>query len=209
MLRRTTIIASLILLLPALLQAYTIVLKDGRRIEAQARYVVEGEQASFTDMEGNSRTLPLAEIDLAATRRANRPKVWSNDEIEQLTGAAVSSVGRVAPPPTAEGAAPAEGEPGTEGGEPLPPKEETREYWQERLQKVRDELAQVDQQLQQLRSNQGQAASNSVDILGGNPGVQVEDTVRQLESRRAQLQQQISDIQEEARRLGVPPGWVR
>lgn len=206
---RTTILATLILLLPALLQAYTIVLKDGRRVEAQARYVVEGGQATFTDSAGNSRTLPLAEIDVAATKRANRPKVWSNDDIEQLTGSAVSSVGTLAPPPAEEGAAAAEGEPGTEESEPLPPKEETREYWQERLQKVRDELAQVNQQLQQLRSNQGQAASNSVDIMGGNPGVQVEDTVRQLESRRAQLQQQISDIQEEARRLGVPPGWVR
>jgi cell division protein FtsB len=60
-----------------------------------------------------------------------------------------------------------------------------------------------------VRSGQGQAGSNALSVTTGNPGVQVEDTIQRLETRRQQLQQQIADLQDEARRQGVSPSWVR
>ena len=218
-----------ILLLPGLLAAYTIVLKDGQRLEAQGRYRIEGNVAKFTDASGRQRQVPLAEIDVAATERANAPaaaapaaapsaadrrkrKVWSNDEIELLVrGQRISLVGEgtAAVAPAEEAASAEAGAEEEAPAEPLPPKEQTPEYWQERLKPLREELAKVDQELQASRSGQNRAASNAIDVSGNAPGVDVRDTIARLEQRRADLQRQIEDIQTEARRMGIPAGWVR
>lgn len=218
-----------ILLLPGLLAAYTIVLKDGQRLEAQGRYRIEGNVAKFTDASGRQRQVPLAEIDVAATERANapaaaapaaapsaadrrKPKVWSNDEIELLVrGQRISLVGEgtAAVAPAEEAASAEAGAEEEAPAEPLPPKEQTPEYWQERLKPLREELAKVDQELQASRSGQNRAASNAIDVSGNAPGVDVRDTIARLEQRRADLQRQIEDIQTEARRMGIPAGWVR
>ncbi|MGH9777430.1 MAG: hypothetical protein ACRD5I_03375 [Candidatus Acidiferrales bacterium] len=218
-----------ILLLPGLLAAYTIVLKDGQRIEAQGHYRIEGNVAKFTDASGRPRQVPLTEIDVAATERANapaaaapaaaqsaadrrKPKVWSNDEIEVLVrGQRISMVGEgtTAVAPAEEAASAEAGAEEEAPAEPLPPKEQTPEYWQERLKPLREELAKVDQELQASRSGQNRAASNAIDVSGNAPGVDVRDTIARLEQRRADLQRQIEDIQTEARRMGIPAGWVR
>ena len=219
-----------ILLLPGLLAAYTIVLKNGQRIETQGRYSIEGNVAKFVDASGRQRQVPLAEIDVAATERANapavaapaatpsaaarrKPKIWSNDEIEMLVrGQKVSVLGEAsAAAAFAEEAAPAEAGAEEEAApaEPLPPKEQTPEYWQERLKPLREELAKVEQELQQLRSGEGRAASNAVSINANDLGPNVDDVIQQLERRRGELQQKIEGIQDEARRMGIPAGWVR
>ena len=74
---------------------------------------------------------------------------------------------------------------------------------------MRNELANVEQQLQTSRSGQGQAGSNSLDLNTNAPGADVADTIRRLERRREEIQREITAIQDEARRLGVPPGYVR
>lgn len=221
-----------ILLLPGLLAAYIIVLKDGQRIEAQGRYSIEGNAAKFVDAGGRQRQVPLAEIDVAATERANapaagapattpstgarrKPKVWSNDEIEVLVrGQRISILGEAsapaeeaAPEATAAEGAPPEGE--AAPAAPQAPKEQTPEYWQERLKPLREEQAKIDQELQASRSNQNRAASNAINVNTNAPGIDVRDTIARLEQRRADLQRQIEDIQAEARRMGIPAGWVR
>lgn len=212
MLRKALIAAVALLLLPALLSAYTIVLKDGRRIEAQSRYVIENGLVTFTGTDGRPYQFPLAQVDLIATNRANAPrrgKVWTNDDIERLKGGGAVTVMGSAPAAPASEEPLAEESAAGEEGEEAPPKEETREYWQGRLRPLQEELTQIDQQIQNLRRSEGQAASNAINVLGGNPGVQVEDTLRRLEKHRTEIQQQIAALQEEARRKGVPPGWVR
>ncbi|MGH9788579.1 MAG: hypothetical protein ACRD4U_07760 [Candidatus Acidiferrales bacterium] len=231
MLRRILFSLVAILLLPGLLAAYTIVLKNGQRIEAQGRYTIEGNVAKFVDAGGRQRQVPLAEIDVAATERANasaagvpgataasearrKPKVWSNDEIELLVrGGRISTVGEAtieaAPSEEAAAAEGAAAEDAEAPPAPQTPKEQTSEYWQERLKPLREEMAKVDQELQGLRSNQNRAASNAISITTNAPGVDVRDTIARLEQRRADLQRQIEDIQSEARRMGIPPGWVR
>jgi len=233
--RRSILFSFLVLLLiPTLLSAYTIVLKNGQRIEAQGRYVVEGNMARFTDANGRQRQIPVGDIDVVATERANvaggttipvpraaegkrGPKVWTNDEIERLVrGERIAVIGSVAAPESAattgEGAASAEApteEASAEEAQPQKPKEQTPEYWQERMKPLREEMAKIEQRLQQLRSGQGQAASNAINVNTNAPGVDVADTIRRFEARRAELQRQIDDLQTEARRAGVPSGWVR
>ena len=212
MVRKGLLVLLAALLVPALAAAYTMVLKDGRKIEAQSRYLVESGQVKFTGADGRAYQFPLGQVDLAATNRANQsrqPKVWYNEDLERLGGSGVSVLGSASAATSAGGeAAPAEGEAG-EASKPEPPKEDTVEYWQERLAPLRAELAQIEQQLTQLRSGQGKAASNTLDINTNAPGADVQDTIRRLEQRRTQLQQQIEDAQLEAKRKGIAPGRLR
>ena len=223
MLRKGFLLGAALLLLPALLSAYTVVLKNGRRIEASSRYTVEGTQVKFVGSDGRAYQFALTDVDTAATDRANAPaggtrsraKVWMNEDLELLRGNAISVVGSggaaAAAPAGGEGEAAGKGEaaPAGEETKSFPPKEDTAEYWQKRLKPVRDEMAQVDQQLQQLRAGQGQAASNSLSLQGNAPGADVQDTIRRLERRKGELQQQIEAIQAEAKRKGISPGAVR
>jgi len=229
MLRKTFLAVILALLVPALLSAYIIVLKNGRRFEARARYSVETGKVKFIDVDGIAFEFPVSAVDLEATERANAPerkrtpKVWTNDEVEVLTRTGPVSIAEAESAPEAPAPAAAEGEaaPAAEGaaegaaeavaeeGKPLPPKEQDPEYWRKRLQPLRDELTKVEQQIQQLRSGQNQAASNAVSLKNDAPGVDVADTIRRLERKREDLLRQIDDVQAEARRAGVPPAWVR
>jgi len=174
--------------------------------------------------DGTAYEYPLSAVDFLATSKANRareqtpgqPEIWTNDHLEILRGRAeVSVLGREGTPasPVAGERAAAAGEEmgeGTEGeGKPQVSKEEDPEYWRKRLEPLRNELAQIEQQIQGLRSGQGRAVSNVIDLNTDAAGVDVADTIRRLERRRTEIQQQIEGIQAEARRLGVPPGYVR
>ncbi len=52
--------------------AYTVYLKDGSRILAKEKYVVQGDRVLITLPSGQTSSLPLEEIDLARTEEANR-----------------------------------------------------------------------------------------------------------------------------------------
>ncbi len=222
MLRKALLAGALALLLappaaglPVLLNAaYTVVLKDGRRIEARSRYLVYKGMVRFTGLDGRAYQFPLTEVNLLATNEANRAgdkpkrKVWTNDDLQNLKpGAPISVMGGARPAASAtgeSGAAAAEG-----AAESAPNPQDTREYWQERLKPLRDELAKIDQQLRQFRTGRGQAASNVIDINTNAGGIGVADTLQRLERRRTEIQQEITALQTEARRKGVPPGYVR
>jgi hypothetical protein len=221
--RKLLPVLAVTLLLPWALSADIIVLKNGARIEAQGTYRISQGMVRFTGADGTEFEYPVEAVDLLSTekvtaqaRRRTTRKVWTNDDIAALRGGAVSFTGAMsAPAPAAaaaegaEGAATAEGAAAEGEAVPQPPKEETREYWQGRLQALQNQIQQIDQEIQSLRSGQGQAGSNALSVTTGNPGVQVEDTIQRLETRRQQLQQQIADLQDEARRQGVSPSWVR
>jgi chromosome segregation ATPase len=207
---------ALLALLPLGLAADVVVLKNGQRIETRERYTLDAGMVKFTGKDGRAYAYPLAEVDLEATRRANRfaGKVWTNDDLVKLRGSAALSVTGAAaaaePAERAEGAgAEAAAGEGGEAAEEVKPKEQDPEYWRKRLEPLRNELAQVEQQLRQSRGGQGQAASNALDLKTNAPGADVADTIQRLERRRAEIQQQIAAIEDEARRLGVPAGYVR
>ncbi|MCH7825911.1 MAG: hypothetical protein IH849_14015 [Acidobacteria bacterium] len=84
--------------------------------------------------------------------------------------------------------------PGADPEDPEPAPEETREYWQNRLAPLNKDLARMDGELQSLRSRNG---------------ADVEAQIRRLAAARARVQAQVDTIVREARRLGVPPGWLR
>jgi len=224
MLRRLLLVLATLLLLPALAAAYTVVLKDGRRFEAREKYVLVGGIIQFVGTDGQLYRFAVSELDFDATTRVNAPaesapgkttrRVWTNDDLERLPPTTrINVVGQpAAAAPSAEataaGAAEEETAPPAEQVPKAPPREKDTKYWQERIQKVREELARVEEQMRSLQSNLGRTGAG-VNLLGTNPGVQPADTLRQLERRREELRRQITQIEDEARRAGMPPGVVR
>ena len=111
MLRKALLAGALALLLPSLLlAAYTVVLKDGRRIEARSRYLLYKGMVRFTGLDGRAYQFPLTEVNLLATNEANRAadkpkrKVWTNDDLQNLKpGAPISVMGEAQPTATAAG----------------------------------------------------------------------------------------------------------
>jgi len=89
------------------------------------------------------------------------------------------------------------------GPKPEEPKtpEQQRDAWAGKLQPLQDEVAKIDAQLASI--NQERAALGN---SGSNPpGAFTADRIAQLQRRRAELQTQISAIQDDARRAGTLP----
>lgn len=103
-------------------------------------------------------------------------------------------------------------------GETLGPKKEepptedqTRDQWRARLQPLRNELANVERELARIRA---EAANAGGGVYGATPssmgsGSFTADRIAQLEQRRQELLQQISAVEDEARRAGIPVGAIR
>jgi hypothetical protein len=69
--RRILFIVFVLILLPVVAQAYTLVLKDGRRIEVRNQYRIVNELAVFTLPEGNRLSISLEKINVSETELAN------------------------------------------------------------------------------------------------------------------------------------------
>jgi hypothetical protein len=72
---RTALILGLVLAVASPSLAYTIYLKDGNRMVAREKYRVEGDRAYFTMQNGTRTYLPLSEIDVERTAKANEKDV--------------------------------------------------------------------------------------------------------------------------------------
>jgi len=108
-------------------------------------------------------------------------------ELDERRRALEAELGPKAPPPTTP--------------------EQQREAWRKRLEPLRAELARVESELRRLRE---EAAARGFELVGpGAGGSMTAQLLADLEQRRNQLRQQIAEIEEEARRAGVPPAWIR
>ncbi len=79
----------------------------------------------------------------------------------------------------------------------------TQEYWQNRVKGAKDKIAKLEAQLKSGDWGQGQRVG--VDPRGETNLADRDQAEQQLTAARSEL----DAIQAEARRAGVPPGWVR
>jgi len=89
---------------------------------------------------------------------------------------------------------------GPKAEEPKTP-EEQRSGWSEKMRPLREEIARIEAELASI--NQERAALGN---SGSNPpGAFTADRIAQLQRRRTELQGQISDLEDQARRAGTLP----
>jgi hypothetical protein len=89
---------------------------------------------------------------------------------------------------------------------PLTPEQE-RTGWQEKLQPLLEELAQVDGVVGQMEKEAAARGMTLYPVTVG--GSATADLLRRLKARAGALQLEISAIEDEARRASAPPGWLR
>lgn len=75
--RRFLLVFFIVVLLPLITPAYTLILKDGRRVEVKDKYRIVSEVAVFTLPEGNRFSLSIDKINIAATELANAGEAGS------------------------------------------------------------------------------------------------------------------------------------
>lgn len=129
-------------------------------------------------------------------------KVWTNDDLDRLRGAAVSGTSPAVETPTEEKSA--------EKEKPLAEEKDPKTY-RKKLVPLRAQLEQLDAQVKQMRdqlTNPTQA-SNAVDLRHTSATMRPEVALNELEQKRQQLQQKISDLEDEALRNGIAPGDIR
>lgn len=105
---------------------------------------------------------------------------------------------------TTSGAAGTDAVAAAEGEKPAAEDEtKTQAYWQNRVKGTKEKIAKLEQQLQSEDWGEGQR-------VGVDPrGMNNLGTRQKAEQDLAAARSELSAIQAEARRAGVPPGWVR
>lgn len=95
---------------------------------------------------------------------------------------------------------------GPKAAEPTTP-EQDRAAWVTKIRPLREELARVEGEINRIRS---EAAAQGQTLYGTTTGGSMASgMLEQLENRRRELQGQIAQVEEDARRAGAPAAWLR
>ncbi len=159
----------------------------------------------------NTKTAPdAASNSKDSANSSTAKKVYTNEDLRSMDPGGVSVVGN------SRGAA--------RSGTSTAPNGQAKneQYWRNRAQKLRAQMAEVDRQIAELTAaNQppgaGTGSSNgstpppppSAYYGGSRASNEYQNQLRRLNNRKAQLQQQMDQLEDEGRRAGVPPGWLR
>jgi hypothetical protein len=87
-------------------------------------------------------------------------------------------------------------------------------YWHNQAQKLRNQIADVDRQIAQFTASnpQNAAGEGPVNTTNGTNATYIGsqgNRLRNLQARKAALEKQLDELEEQARKAGVPPGWMR
>ena len=141
-------------------------------------------------------------------------KIWTNEDLEALRATVpLSAPGPGAAAPAA--AAPAEGAPAAAAapagkGEAYS-RQNDPEWYQKQAASLRAELDRIDGEIRRLQNFKSNPSSGSTGLALGKDNLSLtpENQIAQLEARRRQVQQELDDLEAEARRKGWSPGTIR
>lgn len=132
-----------------------------------------------------------------------KPKVYTEDDLSSMKGPGVSVVGET-PKKGARRSQPIDGD----GGQ------NQEEYWRGRARQILDAIAQTDDQIAQKKDEIKKLGSGGFDVTTGMKDniAYIHDRngqLKSLENRKANLLQQLDELQEEGRKAGASPSWFR
>jgi len=106
--------------------------------------------------------------------------------------------------------------PETPAAEPPPDPRKDEKYWRDRLTQARDQVSRAEILQAALESRINALATDFVNrddpaqrAVIAQDRQRAEAELRRTKTDIERLKKEIADIQEEARRAGVPPGWLR
>lgn len=137
-------------------------------------------------------------------KAAAKHKVLTEDDLSGLTGG-VSVVG-------SENTKQPQRTPTKTKGEEDSPNGEA--YWRGKAQPILQQIADIDQAIAQLKDDIKKYGTGGIDVTTGmKEGVAyVEDRnaqIQELQKKKAKLQKELDDLEEEGRKAGAQPAWFR
>jgi len=193
------------------LAGYKVVLKDGRVLEARTKPVSMEGHYRFTDSHSQFQSIPIQLVDLTATQSLNareEPKstparVLTNEDLavgKQTGTRPVNTIGPASKPDAKNSIAAA----GPKKGEA---------YWRGRAKQIRDEIESVDKQIKVLnektQAGKGDGIKIGFETYNSVIYADFESQVKELERHKEKLQKMMTALEEEARKGGALPGWLR
>ena len=132
-------------------------------------------------------------------------KVWTNEDMGSVHGT-ISVVGDEKPSATR-----AEQRSSQESGRADDLHQQQIEKYRNQIQQIQGKIESIDKRIAQLKNFKAEDTSPSggININQGYNMVPLEDQVKQLEEKKKQLQAQIEDIENEARKNGIDSGDLR
>ena len=201
--------------------ASLIVLKDGTKIEATSKPVCMEGQYRFTDLQGHFHTIPLTEVDVPATEDANKGTSAPNSKKTNriLSNEDIADTQSVSHPTQNNGQVSSKSSKSTAGstskalGAPQASDPRAEAYWRKRAGEIRTKMEHVDKAIAALNEKMKSGKSDGIKI-GFDPYTPViladfGDQMKPLQQEKDRLQQQMSLLEEEARKAGAQPGWLR
>jgi len=178
----SVVTAALTLALANVAMADTIYMKNGRSIRS-SQVRIEGDQVIFLQY-GGEVSIPMSMVD----------RIVQDENVEP----------EGAPPPPPAAADDTQVGPATDPEEEeTPPEQTTRDYWQGRVGAITAEREEVELQIEDLRRTE------RAFLFSHRSTAETRTQIVAAQARLAELEQEVTDLQAEARRLNVPPGWLR
>jgi len=196
MICRVLLAATLVLGVHLPLHADTIYLKNGRTIDTPSAEV-QGDRVVFIQF-GNKVAIPLSTVE----------RIEENDRSGPQPSGETSEPSAPTVEPAAEPRAPAaEGVGAAAVDAPSPPRpvepEQTREYWQDRVRQINAEGEFLQLELQRLRRVQ------RAFLFAHMSTAESRQQIEEVQERIAANERALPELRREARRQGIPPGWLR
>ena|ERR1700687_120965 len=153
----------------------------------------------------------LGEAARKAKEKKNKPgKVYTDEDLAELHSGSVSVVG---------------GE-GSRSSETVNPAGDSKTkdkansgkngeaYWRGRARKLQDQIAAVDHEIEKMKQEIKSSGGSGFDAASGlqQNVIYINDRngrLKQLEDKKAKLQEQMAQLQEEGRKAGADAGWFR
>ena len=139
-------------------------------------------------------------------------KVYTEDKLSGLSGHGVSSVGSGSSGGASSGSANSYANSGGNAGASSGKNDE--QYWRGRAQAIRDQMAQLDQQIAGIQEEIKAKGAVTIDPMSGASAgvIYIEDRnreIKQIEGQKAKLQDQLEALAEDGRKAGADSGWFR
>ena len=196
---------------------HVLVLADGRRLPLLEAPRWAFGRASVSDALGRRFVLAWAEVDHEATRRANPPvdkpddKVWTNRDLEDLRGERLNVLGGVPEPSSTGGGA----RPATPAPVLANPQAGTEAQWSGRATPLREQIQGLEAQLAALERARDSWEAFTLGTGGDYEAAAASELGKIRRAREAaetRLRSARADwaaLEEEARKAGALPGWLR
>lgn len=179
-----------LLLIPGLAHADTVYLKNGRTIRA-SKVTVTADKV-ILEQSGNRVEFPLSLVERVEEDRLESDVLEPVDRDELPIGSGAGD--------EPEGG---DGEGDGDGEEAEVDPKTTREYWQTAVKQIRDARAELQDSLERLKREE------RAFMFSHRSTAETRRQIEAVEQQQAALDEQMEALRREARRLQIPPGWLR